>query len=119
MNNHFKPTYRDEYTNEQLSEEHIRDAIHDEIDYFNDHVWVGVSMEEALADPEAKLINTRWVNCDKGDPMNPDVRARRVAQEISHFHDESFYAATPPLEAKRLLFSQWATHNSVTMPVSN
>ena len=29
---------------------------------------------------------------------------------ISHTHaDDSFYAATPPLEAKPLLFSRWST----------
>ena len=81
----------------------------DEIDYFNDIVWVGVSMEEALSDPEAKIVGTRWVNCNKADLAEPDVRARLVAQELSIFHDESFYAATPPLEAKRLLFSTWAS----------
>ena len=61
-------------------------------------------MQEALSDPDAKLVGTRWVNCNKGDVAEPDVRARLVAQELSMFHDESFYVATPPLEAKRLLF---------------
>ena len=37
------------------------------------------------------------------------MRARLVAQEVSHFEDLSFYAATPPLESKRMLFSQWAS----------
>ena len=51
----------------------------------------------------------RWVNCNKNDINDPDVRCRLVAQEVNTFADESFYAATPPLEAKRLLFSQWST----------
>ena len=54
-------------------------------------------------------MGTRWVLCNKNDSADPDIRARPVAQEISTFADDSYYAATPPLEAKRLLFSQWAT----------
>ena len=56
-------------------------------------------------------MGCRWVNCNKGDLTNPDVRCRLVAQEVNHGDGptDAFYAATPPLEAKRLLFSQWAT----------
>ena len=36
-----------------------------------------------------------------------------MAQEVAHGDtDPSFYAATPPLENKRLLFSQWATERT-------
>ena len=51
----------------------------------------------------------RWVLCNKGDEASPDVRARLVACEIARDKQSQFYASTPPLEAKRLLFSQWAT----------
>ena len=42
---------------------------------------------------------------------DPDVRCRLVAQEVNHGDGptDAFHAATPPLESKRLLFSQWAT----------
>ena len=41
--------------------------------------------------------------------MNPDVRARLVACEVNHgTKDDAFYAATPPLEAKKLLFAKYA-----------
>ena len=43
---------------------------------------------------------------------DPDVRCRLVAQEVNLHADMSFYAATPPLEAKRLLFSEWATKHT-------
>ena len=71
----------------------------------------GVSLKEALSDPAGKVIGCHWVNCNKGDLANPDVRCRLVGQEVNHGDGptEAFYAATPPLEAKRLLFSQWAT----------
>ena len=46
---------------------------------------------------------------NKGDNAEPDCRARYVACEIATHEDPSFFAATPPLEAKRLLMSQWAS----------
>ena len=47
--------------------------------------------------------------CNKNDNSDPDVRARLVAQEINNNDDMSFFAATPPLESKRMLLSQFAT----------
>ena len=72
-------------------------------------MWVGVPAAVARSDPHGKVINCRFVNCNKHDAETPDVRARLVAQEIAHQGEESFYAATRPLEAKRMLFSQWAS----------
>ena len=73
---------------------------------------MGVPLAEALKDEGAKVIGSRWVVCNKQDSQNPDVRARLVAQEIGVHADSSFYAATPPLESKRMLFSGWATQRS-------
>ena len=41
-----------------------------------------------------------------------------VAQEINLHHDDSFYAATPPLEAKRMIFSEWASTQDVYRQLS-
>ena len=35
-----------------------------------------------------------------------------VGQEVNLFADESFYAATPPLEAKRLIFNEFASEQT-------
>ena len=88
---------------------HNHEAIVDELTYFNDVVWEGVSVAEARADPNGKLLAGRWVTSNKGDLQAPDCRARYVACELNLADDISFFAATPPLEAKRLLMSQWAT----------
>ena len=69
-------------------------------------VWELVPMEQALADPDGKVIGSRWVNCNKNDINNPDIRCPLVAQEIDLHHDDSFYATTPRLEAKRIFFSE-------------
>ena len=85
--------------------------MHDGISYFCDKVSRGVTYDEAVKDPNGKIIGSRWVNSNKGDAENPDVRCRLVAQEVNKGTGgcDDFYAATPPLEAKRLLFSEWAT----------
>ena len=74
-------------------------------------VFRGVDLSEAMQDPNGKIVGCRWVNCNKGDLSDPDISCRLVAQEVNHGDGptDAFYAATPPLEAKRLLFSQWAT----------
>ena len=104
----FKETYKDEYTNEQLPIGHVRTAMHDELVYFCDKVWELVPIEEVTG----KVIGSRWVNCNKNDIADPDVRCRLVGQEVNLFADESFYTVTPPLEAKRLIFSEYASEQS-------
>ena len=46
---------------------------------------------------------------NKGDRVNPEVRARLVAKEIKTSKREDLFAATPPLEAKKMLFSMAVT----------
>ena len=59
--------------------------------------------------PDSKLVRCRWVHCNKGDAQNPDVRARLVACEVNYgTKEDSFYAATPLLEAKNILFAKYA-----------
>ena len=59
--------------------------------------------------PNGKLVRCRWVLCNKRDAQNPDVRARLIACEVnSGSKEDSFYAATPPLEAKKILFTKYA-----------
>ena len=62
-------------------------------------------LEECWANTGKEPIGTRWVDINKGDESNPDYRSRLVAQEINDSKREDLFAATPPLEAKKLLFS--------------
>ena len=47
--------------------------------------------------------------CQQGDQNKPDVRCRLVAQEVNTYREDAFFAATPPLEAIRLLLSHVAS----------
>ena len=46
---------------------------------------------------------------NKGDVHSPEVRCRLVAQEVNTYKEDAFFAATPPLEALRLVLSHVAT----------
>ena len=56
-------------------------------------------------------ISTRWVDINKGDDVNPEYRSRIVAREIkaNDIYRDDLFAATPPLEAKKMLFSMATT----------
>ena len=80
--------------------------------FFNDSVWRGVDASVAKPGPDGKILNGRWVLSNKVDVQQPDGRARYVACEVHTFDSTDFFAATPPLEAKRLLFSQFASERT-------
>ena len=105
----FKKRYVDEYTGEELPPPLIRAAIEDKLMYFNSKVWQVCSKAEMEAVPHHILVRCRWVLCNKGDAAQPDIRARLVACELNRGdkHD-AFFASTPPLEAKKLLFASYA-----------
>ena len=54
-------------------------------------------------------MGVRWVDVDKGDATATDYRSRLVGQEFATYKDDSLYAATPPLEALRMIISHVAT----------
>ncbi len=55
-------------------------------------------------------ISTQWVDVNKGDQQDYDIRCRLVAREMGGAKSDEFDAPTPPLEANRLLFSEAATN---------
>ena len=58
---------------------------------------------------EAKIIGTRWVDTNKGDSVNPECRSRLVGREFNLGQDDTLDAATPPLEALRVILSNAAS----------
>ena len=55
-------------------------------------------------------IGTRWIDINKGDEVNPEYRSRLVAQQVKYNSKEkNIFAATPPLEAQKLLFAMAVT----------
>ena len=68
-------------------------------------VYVKAPIAECWEETGKAPIGTRWIDVNKGDDENPDYRSRLVAQEIKRDKREDLFAATPPLEAKKILFA--------------
>ena len=50
------------------------------------------------------------MDTNKGDAAKPDYRARFVGKKFNTGVDATLYAATPPLEALKLLLGHAASH---------
>ena len=54
-------------------------------------------------------MTVRWVDVNKRDDPNPNVRSHLVARRIRQAGEEAMFAPTPPLEALRSIISMAAT----------
>ena len=68
-------------------------------------VYKKVPIEECWNATGAAPIGTRWVDVNKGDERNPEHRSRLLAKEIKTSKREDLFAATPPLEAMKIILS--------------
>ena len=71
-------------------------------------VWHKVTREEAKA-KGWKVIQTRWIDINKGDDERPLDRSRLVGKEFNDGAVSGLFAGTPPLEALRYIVHQAAT----------
>jgi len=62
-----------------------------------------------------EIVRSRWIDINKGDDKKPNYRSRMVGKEFNDSELEGLVAATPPLEALRLLLS-WAATDSTVHP---
>ena len=77
-------------------------------------VWNKITRREAKA-RGWKVIKSRWIDINKGDDNNPNYRSRMVGKEFNIGELEGLFAATPPLEALRLILS-WAATGVAGLP---
>ena len=102
-------TAKDDVSGKDLVSELVMRARAEEMDYFRKlgvYEVVPRSMQKVTG---GKIIGTRWVDVNKGDIDNPNCRSRFVGREINVGRDDTLYAATPPLEALRVVLSHAAT----------
>ncbi len=52
-----------------------------------------------------KVITTKWLDVNKGDGENPNVRARLVGRELKMDKRDDLFAATPPLESLKAILA--------------
>ena len=99
----------DDVTGEFLDPKEVLRARLKELEYIREKkVYVKITRKQAR-EMGIKVIGTRWIDINKGDAANPNHRSRFVAKEYNTGEDATLFAATPPLEALRLLVSEAAT----------
>ena len=99
-------TIPDDLSGKPLNPERVKKARREEMEEFRKHgVYNKIPVGRAWEATGKKPIAVRWVDINKGDDVNPDYRSRLVAKEINKFTDLSLFAATPPWESIKLLFS--------------
>ena len=104
------PIYHDDLTGQILDSKLVREARQKELDFFEaKNVWLRRPFEEARRRTGKPPITVRWVDVNKGDDVNPNVRSRLVARQIRQPGEEAIFAPTPPLESLRTILSLAAT----------
>ena len=99
----------DDVSGKELDPAEVAKARSMEMDYVaKKGVWKVIPRDVARSNGW-KTIPTRWIDINKGDSAKPNYRSRLVAKEFNNGAQEGLFAATPPLEAVRLLLSQAAT----------
>ena len=102
-----QPAYWDDISGTKLDAELVREARAEELAEFDKiGAWEVVPISQCWERTGKPPIGTRWVDVNKGDSEQPVYRSRLVAQEIrGRSSSLDMFAAMPPLEAKKLLFS--------------
>ena len=103
----------DDASGQELDPTMVAAARATELQYVQDkNVWTRMPRAEALR-RGLKIVGTKWIDINKGDSHSPVYRSRFVAKEYNTGPGEGLFAATPPLEAVRLLISDAATAKDV------
>ena len=103
--------YRDDLTGQLLDPALVRAARQKELDFFEaKQVWTKRPVDEARRKTGKPPITVRWVDVNKGDDTNPNIRSRLVARQIRQPGEEAIFAPTPPLESLRTIISLAATN---------
>ena len=84
----------------------MQQARREEMEQVKRHgVYIKASVKECLGRTGKAPIGVKWVDVNKVDESHPEYRSRLVAKEIKTEKREDLFAATPPLEAIKMLIS--------------
>ena len=75
------------------------------------NLYTKVPITKCLGKTGKQPISVRWIDINKGDTNNPHYRSRLVAREIDTCKRDDLVAATPPLEALKIILSMTACCN--------
>ena len=107
----FEEYATDDVSGEMLDPKMVRKARMEEVDYIRkSNLYTKVPIQECIEKTGNKPIAVKWIDRNKQDAKNPLYRSRLVGKEFNTYNDITLYAATPPLEALRLIISLAATY---------
>jgi len=110
MNITAEQLFYDDLSGEALDGQLVKLARAEEMTEFDKHtVYTKVPLKECWDVTGKAPIGVRWVDVNKGDKVHPEIRSRLVAKEINSHKRDDLFAATPPIECKKMLFSMAAT----------
>ena len=96
----------DDVSGEPLDPNEVRKACMDEVKYISDsNLYTKVPIKECVERTGKQPIAVKWIDRNEQDAKNPLYRSRLVGKEFNTCNDITLYAATPPLEALRLIIS--------------
>jgi len=98
----------DDVSGASLDPSMVRAARKDEIEYFR-KMGVYTKIARRKVPKGVKVIKVKWIDINKGDEQNPEMRSRLVAMEFNDGDKPGLFASTPPTEALRMLCSMAAT----------
>ena len=76
------------------------------------NLYTKVPVDECMRKTGKPPIAVKWIDVNKQDEKNPLYRSRLVGKEFNTHNDVSLYAATPPIEALRLILHIAATNHA-------
>ena len=90
----------------------VQQARMEEVDYVRGmRLYDKVPIAECRVRTGRNPISVRWIDINTGDEAQPNYRSRLVARETNTCKRDDSFAATPPLEALKLILSMTATAN--------
>ena len=102
----------DDVSGAELNPTMVKAARQEEIDYVrNMHMYDNVPITECKRATGKMPITVRWIDINKGDRDSPSYRSRIVARELNTHTRDDLFAATPPLEALRVISSMTTIAN--------
>ena len=99
--------YLDNITHKRLRTQGVIEARSKEIAYVKKrNIYTKVHISEADG---YQVIDTMWLDVNKGDEDREDIRSRIVGKEYNDGKNMDMFAAIPPIESLRYLLSRTAT----------
>ena len=102
----------DDVSGAELDPNQVKKARAEEIDYIHMmKLYEKVTIDDCYKKTGKTPISVRWIDISKGDAQSPNNRSRLVAREINTYKRDDLFAATPPIEALKMIISMAATAN--------